>query len=546
MAAGPCDRGRTAPDGRADHTTSAADRRIPFAIWLLVGLQLLLALGWSQLAPPWRAPDEPQHHDRVRAAGAGDVWVGPDRVLSAQITATFDRVAFTYNGVRALDPLAADDAPARAGRRPFDALADDEPSWAANWLWQHPPLYYLVTAGVVASAEGLLPAPLGWLTEVSLARAASAVMIAPLPLLVWLVARRLDATAPAALGAATLAPAVPQLTHLGGAVNNDNLHTLLVGIATVPLVGMATGDRRLRQPLTAGGLLGAALLAKGFALIGVALLPAAAAAGWLKRRRHRHAGREALVSAGLGLVAMMVLGGWWLVHNLLRYQALVPSSHSLEPEPYFTPQLGSWLVEAVPRLVQRFWGSFGWFQAEIPMPVAVAASVVLVALVAVALARQRSLSRLAAAAVAVAPAVALLGGVGYQAWLLHASYGGLPLIQGRYLQAGLVGVFAVTALALDTRRHRWMAAWPLLALAAVVVLQAVSVATVLDEFWVGDGAGALAAVLAWSAWPLQLWVGWVVALTVVTVGVATAGVGQLIPARAAQPAGSDADVRRRR
>lgn len=494
---------------------SGRRRRVPAAVWLLVLAQALITLGWTQLAPPWRAPDEPQHHDLVRVVRTGSGWVDADRTLSRQITATFEPVGFRYSRVRQLPALAADEVPVSAGV-PFRELAADEPSGAGNWLWQHPPLHYVVTAGGLVLGETLTPThPPGFLAELAAARAISALLIAPLPLLVFAAARRLGASDPAGLGAAGLTLAVPQLAHIGGAVNNDNLLILLVSAATLPLLTMATGDGRVRPAVGAGALFGAALLTKAFALVGVGLIPLAAAAGWLSRRRAQPtAARDATIQAVAGLATMGVVGGWWLVRNVAVHGALVPHSYDPEPLAGADPSLIAWAGRVAPRYIDRFWGSFGWFQVTIPFGIALAATLAVVALLAVAVSRRRrDLTGLAAIAVALAPAAAIGAGVLWRAWSLHAEYGYFPMVHGRYLLPGLVGALAVTAVAVDGRRtRRW---WPPAVAVAAAAMTGVAVATAAAAFWVGDGWAALTAIAAWSPWP-----GWLAGLwTAATVGV---------------------------
>lgn len=496
-------------------------RHVPAAVWLLVLAQALITLGWTQLAPPWRAPDEPHHHDLVRVVRGEPGWVDADRTLSRQITATFEPVGFRYARVRQLPALAADDVPASAGI-PFRELAADELSGAENWLWQHPPLHYVVTAGGLILGEALTPTqPPGFLAELAAARAISALLIAPLPLLVFAAARRLGASDPAGVGAAGLTLAVPQLAHIGGAVNNDNLLILLVSAATLPLLTMATGDGRarpggrVRPAVGAGALFGAGLLTKAFALVGVGLIPLAAAVGWLGRRRAQPAAaRDATVQAVAGLATMAVVGGWWLARNVAAHGVLVPHSYDPEPVAGAEPSLVAWVSRVAPRYLDRFWGSFGWFQATIPFGVALVATAAIIALVGVAVwRRRRGPVGLAVIAVALAPATAIGAGVLWRAWSLHAEYGYYPMVQGRYVLPGLVGVLAVAAVAVDGAwTRRW---WPPAVAVAAATMTGVAVTTAAAAFWVGDGWAALTAIAAWSPWP-----GWLAGLwAAATVGV---------------------------
>lgn len=514
---------------------------MPTVVWLLVAAQALLALGWTQLTPPWRAPDEPQHHDLVREVHTGldTDWVGPDRTLSRQITATFEVVSFDFRDADRVQALTAAEAPAPAERRPFEQLAAPEPSDAENWLWQHPPGYYVVAGSGLSFVEALTPggAP-DFLAELATARAVSALLIAPLPLLAFAAARQLGAGKGAAVGAGALPLAVPQLAHIGGVVNNGSLLTLLVSAATVPLLAIATGDGRLRPAVATGGLFGAGLLVKGFALVGVGLIPLAAAAGWLRRRATRPVAlRSAAGQAAAGLVAMGIVGGWWLARNVAVHGALIPSSYDPEPLADVEPSLWAWLVEAIPGYIQRFWGEFGWVQVTtIPFRFALAATVAVAALVAVAVwRRRRDCPGLAALAVALAPTAAIAAGVGWQAWSLHVEYGHFAFLHGRYMLPGLVGVAAVIAVAVDDPRvRRW---WPLAVAVGALALTALGVAAAAD-FWAGEGFAALAAIRAWSPWPAWLAAVWATgsAATVVAL-VATAAMG-----RCATAAGERANV----
>jgi hypothetical protein len=102
-----------------------------------------------------------------------------------------------------------------------------------------------------------------------------------------------------------------------------------------------------------------------------------------------------------------------------------------------------------------------------------------------------------------------------RAWHLHATTGGWPFIQGRYLFGAIVGPLALVALGAAALLGRRAA---VVVIAAVVALQAWSVAKVLDGSWTGPGAlGPLRGALAWSPWPPAL-VGAIAVAALVTGG----------------------------
>src|SRR5690606_31588073 len=117
---------------------------------------------------------------------------------------------------------------------------------------------------------------------------------------------------PVAVAAAALPLAVPQLTHVVGAVNNDNLLNVSAAAVVLVATAVAGGDLSRRTALWAGAALGVALLAKAFAVTLLVLLAAAYLLGWA-RRRGWLPWQPVLVAFGTAFV----VGGWWWVRNIL-------------------------------------------------------------------------------------------------------------------------------------------------------------------------------------------------------------------------------------
>lgn len=516
------------------------------AVVALVALQALVAASYAVVLPTWRAPDEPSHFDLVWVAREGAPWPleAGDRRLNRRIEASYAPARFDLAARHEEPPLAQADAVPRPQRPTFAELADDAADGAGNGMFQHPPGYYAVTAAVTSATLTLTPGAEGWsYDQVVLAvRLVGAVVVAAMPWLAFAAARRLGAAVPAALAAAVVPVAVPQLAHIAGAVNNDALLALAVGGLTLAALRLAAGDVRARVGAGAGAIAAAGLLTKGFALFAPALVaPAAVLGGWRAHRAGQPAPawRAAGAAALAGVIAVAV-GGWWWLRNLAIHGTVQPSGIAdFTPPAGFEPSLAAWLAEAAVQLPSSFWGQFGWRQADLPTLAVVTAAGVTVAGIAVAVARGpaaepgRRLGRDGTrgggtaptgrrwdAALALVPTVAIAGIVLAGAWRYHVDSGLTPALQGRYLLGGLVGLAAVAAagwgrlagagdgLAGAGRggRGRSPGWWlPLAALAGAVALHAAAGWTILTRFY-GPADGAtiadrLAALAAWAPLP---------------------------------------------
>ena len=155
------------------------------------------------------------------------------------------------------------------------------------------------------------------------------------------------------------------------------------------------------------------------------------------------------------------------------------------------------------RLTARTWGNFGWLEVQLAEPVRVTAAVVVTAALALAVARRLDAPwARPAAAVALAAFCLQLAVVGQQSLKNYLRGGYFAGLQGRYLYAfvGVVAALVAVGLARVVPRR----VLPLVALVAVVVLQAVGAVTALDGFWWADGEGlrrALAVQAAWAPFP---------------------------------------------
>lgn len=471
-------------------------------VCLMVSLAGLVTLQ-AALFPVYRAPDESQHVDLVRAVVAEQQYFEPgERHLSQQVQASREQVRDrTPEGPR---PLPPGGAPPRGERPTFDELAGDEPSELIQYASNHPPLYYLVLGTGLVAVQTLVP-PLADLSHdgvVTLLRLLSAAMIVPLPWLLWRTASQLM-SAWAAAAAAAIPLAVPMLAHIGAAVNNDNLLVLLWAAAGPAVVRTARGHGTRRDGLTAGLLVGGALLTKAFAL---ALPATVALAGLLGWRRRRRAG--SLTAPLVAVAVAAIVGLWWYARNLAAYGTLQPRNLALpDAEPGFEPDVLWWLPFAVNRVVERFWiepdtlPDALWWGPWVP-------AALLVALVVVGV-RAHAATR-PDLLVLLAPLAAVAGGMLLEGWRLYGDTGAPFGLHGRYLYFAIGGL----ALPAGAGLARLARGRPALGVAGLVlsavVLHALAAVAALFTYWAAPAGGLaprVTALLEWSPLPPLLVLG---------------------------------------
>lgn len=504
-------------------------RATPRVVWWLVGLQMALLLVWSVVMPLYHAPDEPNHVDAVIMAEHGS-WPRPgtahvsDQGIGAIVASPFG----TGNRQLSLStaPLAANQAPPRSARPPYRDLKalPGTHDKIAQQMTQHPPLYYGLDAAVLRA----LPGSGGWRWDVTVAvlRLLSALMVAPLPWLCWAAARTLLPEPRMAVLAAVLPIAVPELSHIGSTVNNDNLIILLAASLMIPLAQILRGDLSRRTAAIAGVVSGLALMTKGLAFPLVAALMAAYLVAIVDRRRahrapfsRRGSGPGSLV---LALVVAFVVGGWWWGVNLLRYGTLQPAGAVFVRPGQLsqTTDLPLFVWTFLKSAVQRWWGAFGWFEVNLPYALVLVLALGLTLTCAVPFVRARVLPR-RQLAVLLVPLVLLAGliFVGSLGEYLRAhTFGG---VSGRYFFPGVAGLSVVVAAAGGELPRRAQRALVPTALMAALLLQAGSLVQVFHHFWAPSGIswrGGLYALRLWSAWPTQVVYGFLFALLIAGIG----------------------------
>lgn len=476
--------------------------RLPALLRLVVVLHGLLLIVSTVLYPNYRGPDEPLHVDLLAAVAQGDAtpWPAPG---TRRVSRGVDAGGFLGNGripVRALLP--ADRAPARSARLTYADRGGATPGAAPNQLVQHPPLYYYGLGPVLLLVPHWQDQPFDRI--VALLRLANALLLVPLPLLGFALARRVGLTEPAAVAAAAVPLAVPQLYHIGSAVNNDNLLLPLLAAASLVAAGVGRGDLRRRTALALGGLAGACLLTKGFGLfLPLLILLAYAVAA------SRTSVRRVVVPFVLASAAALGTGGWWWVHNRVAYGVLQPDgTRVVQPALVAHTTWGEtgtrWLGQFATLMNRRFWLDPGATALPTAAGVlAVAGLVAVVGAVLLALVAGRPARR--DGLLLLVPFFSLLGIVGsgsWAAWKVAVAQAGM---QGRYLYGGLVMVAVLVAGGLAGVLGRRL---PLVVLGAAAVAQLLGGWLTLRVYWLppdGFAPRRLVAaghnILAWSPWP---------------------------------------------
>jgi hypothetical protein len=269
------------------------------------------------------------------------LFAASGRLVSLDAAALFSAAAPVLATAAWLGPLAAklQSIPMRVG---FDAIHHmaytkhivvngSLPDAAAGWSTYHPPLFYALSAAIVASGAGTA----GLKLLLLLAGVASI-------WLAWMLARRLLPDAPAAAGLAALFAAVLPVNLYSSAYNsNEALHAALASAALLAVVTMLLREKTSLSALAGAALtFGAALLTKFTAVIIVPVALFFLAWKWLviERLSLGRAARLAAVFAALLLAA----AGWFYLRTYLTYG---------------TPLLGNWNF---PGDDQRWWHQPGF------------------------------------------------------------------------------------------------------------------------------------------------------------------------------------------
>ena len=473
-------------------------RAAPIAVWAALVLHLLLLLVQLTLYPAYRGLDEPAHVSTVLTLPDPLDWPAPGALaIDDRLRATWDEAG--WDGLP-FARLAREDAPLPKEERPsFAEAGGTEKRRAQNHMVQHPPLYYLTTAAVLEAVPGTSTWPYD--AQIALMRLLSALLVAPLPLLCWLAARRLDLGVAAGTSAAFVPLLMPSVQRVSASVSNDGLLLLLVVTASVLSLGVAGGDLRRRTAAALGLVTAAALLTKGLALALPVVVVAAYAVAALRSGHVKRARGPALLATGLAVG----LAGWWYARNLVLHGAVQPNGYRGGGLPYEQDPgegFAAWAPQFVDGMLFRFWSALGLPEPP-ALPEGLSQGLTVGLLVLAVLALLVAPGRRTLVAVALLPFLGLLALVAIGGYLNYAEYGRLIGVQGRYLYPGVAGVAAAAALALSRLAGPLARALPLALLAGAAALQLLAARVVLETYWTPADdeqawAEGLAALTAWS------------------------------------------------
>jgi len=474
---------------------------LPGAVRIAVLAWSALLLSWSLLLPIYRSADEVQHVAAVRHVEHHWRWPGFKQLQVQQnVVASVEYSGFAFY-TNAYGRMLAGDAVPRADRPSYADAGSEAPSRVVNQMAQHPPGYYVLGALLA----WVLPADLRFDVEVMALRMLCIALMAPLPLLVALVAKSHGGDEVSVTLAALLTMSIPQLAAISGAVNNDSLLNASSALVMLGIALIAAGDLSIRLSTMTGLALAVALMSKAWGLLLVPFVGLAYLAG--ARGRWRRAGVGLMVAAAFG-----ALGGWWWLRNLMMYGVLQPAGHAslLADGPLSLSDMGlHWLGIVWERLPTRFWAFLSIKPGSSPFPLWFTGglSALLLAWLAVLFFRVRTFNATRRHALLLCGPF-LLG----LCVLLAETWGffsrtGLPSgIQGRYLYFSLAGVLSGIALAIGAttkgiRVRNWL---PLALWLGVVVFVGISQYKALSFHWAPESAGLLQrveALLAWSPFP---------------------------------------------
>jgi 4-amino-4-deoxy-L-arabinose transferase-like glycosyltransferase len=317
-------------------------------------------------------------------------------------------------------------------------------------------------------------------------RVLTALMAAAIPLLTWLICRRLDTTETAATAAAALTLAVPGLTRVTGMVSNDSFMVLTAAGLSLALVHVATGDLSRRTALMTGGLTAAALLTKGFGLP----LPLLVVGSYLIAARGGL--RRVLIPLATALGVGFVFGGIWWLRNLIAFGAIQPNGYGTpalstifnRPNVHGGGPLGPYVRGIFDRLSRSFWGGVGTTSSptiskELAVWVSIAALVVVALGIIVGVrGRHRLVLLLLAAPVLLALVIVVQGSLP-----IYNERGQIRGVQGRYLYLAIPGLAVCAAVAADRVLLRARGLLPALAVLVLIAMQSVGAVRVVKRLW---------------------------------------------------------------
>jgi 4-amino-4-deoxy-L-arabinose transferase-like glycosyltransferase len=476
----------------------------PRSLAALLAVVAIVGVAWALVVPPWQSPDTVAHFAYVQSVAQNFRLPGDKHRLGiSSDQAAADGAVGASRG--AFYPQASPpnwshanyDAYLRAERADPPSASD---GGGPNPASTNPPLYYLWgAAGYLIDVGGTV---FGQLYAIQLW---GVLLLLGTTLAAWLLAgETFGRRRTPQLACAAIAGLLPMTTFISTSVNPDAL------VITTWTFALWLGARVINRGARAGdcvalcAVTAAAILTKAtsYALVVPVLL--ALALGWLSHARpERRRAARVIVLSGLALVLPVI--GWLALAHALGRPAINQINSTGGSHPFNIGQFLSYLWQfylpklsfmttfrTTPQLpVYDIWvregtGAFGWLSVTLPHWVyrvaGVALAALLIAAAAAVVRRVRHRRQLALLCFYALSLIALLG-------LLHITdyrsiiAGQGALLQGRYLlpAVGLLGLAAGAVIV--SMPIRWRPSACGVALTGLLVLQTISLATVLQAFY---------------------------------------------------------------
>ena len=322
-------------------------------IALILAAFLALGITYSVITPLFEAPDELQHYARIK------------RLAEAM-------------GLIQLDPIVSQLAHQQRYQQPLyhllGALATfwDDAGDMPQLLWFNPHADIGVAKAdgnvnlLIHTSEERFPYR-GTSLGVHALRFLSVLMGTGTVLITYLIALEIFPQRQyLALGAAAVNAFIPQFLFISGAVNNDNLVTILSSIILWLLIPLMERPISAKRSVLLGIIIGLATLTKVNSL---GLLPLAVLVVAVSSYRQRSV-KVFISRTALLLVATALVSGWQFVRNWQRYgdptalQMFLNTLAPRHPQPTLRQLMAEWGDYG-----QSFWGLFGLGNVPLGTPV---------------------------------------------------------------------------------------------------------------------------------------------------------------------------------
>lgn len=317
----------------------------------LLILHLVLALIYGAVNPAFEAPDEDGHFLYAQAiAETGGI---PRHPGTENLIAQQHPPLYYLLGALLIAPLDTSDLALYTVRNPYGRIGHSDNLGNKN-LFLHPPL---PQARFPWQGTALAVHLLRWL---STAFGAGTVW------LTYAAARRIFyAERWAPMLAAGLVAFNPQFIFISASVSNDAAVTFFVTLACFLAIQLADGQASWPTALLAGAAAGLAALSKlsGVAVLGVVVL--GAFIGWWEQRSWR----RLLGYLALAGLAWALVTGWWLMRNQLLYGDPWGAAEFHRVVGPVQPLPVAEYIGILRGVEISYWAAFGWLNILVPEPV---------------------------------------------------------------------------------------------------------------------------------------------------------------------------------